>query len=125
MKWVPADKSDIDTAQAAVAAGYPTVAPVLADLIEWLQDYNWPVAQVLASIGRPMIEPIEHVFTTDDKIRKYWMIVCLIENNEALFEHFKSKLIRMATSPTQIEKHEELDEVARDALAKFNIDLNS
>ena len=117
---VPEDKHDLDAANAAVRAGYPAVEPVLDELTEWLQDYNWPVADILApflaSIGKPMIPRIDHVFSTDDDIWKYWMISCLIKKNRDLFKHYKPLLIRIATSPTENEKREELDEVARDAL---------
>ena len=127
MNLVPTHKSDLATAQAAIDAGYPAIAPILADLTEWLQDSNWPVAKklapFLAGIGKPMIEHIDCVFSTNDHIWKYWMIVCLIEESDELLEHYKIDLIRIATNPTQIEKHEELDEVARDALATHNIHL--
>src|SRR5688500_18615540 len=45
---VPRNKHDRKRAAAAIAAGYPAVAPVLPEMLEWLQDMNWPVAQDLA-----------------------------------------------------------------------------
>src|SRR4051794_23281462 len=56
---IPQNKFDLKRAQAAVEVGYPAVAPILPELLEWLQDYNWPVAHILApflaSIGEPLV----------------------------------------------------------------------
>ena len=61
---IPKSKSDLETANRAVAAGYPAVKPVLGELVEWLKDYNWPVAHVLApflaKIGIPLVPHIDH-----------------------------------------------------------------
>ena len=118
---LPSKKNDMEAAYRLVEAGYPAVKPVLSELVEWLQDYNWPVAHVfapfLAKIGKPMIPYIDHVFRTDDMVWKYWMISCLISKNDELFEHYREMLIQCAEHPSPAEKAEELDDVARDALA--------
>jgi hypothetical protein len=79
---IPTSKVDIERAAAAVEAGYPEVAPILGELIGWLQDYNWPVAHVLApflaSIGAPLVPHVWHVLLTDDGVWKYWVIGMLI-----------------------------------------------
>lgn len=117
---VPKSKFDLESANRAVAAGYPAVEPVLADLVEWLQDYNWPVAHVLApflaDIGIPLVPQIDHVFTTNDETWKYWMIVCLISHNDELYEHYKTRLIELAEHPSESDRVDELDEVARELL---------
>ena len=78
---IPNHKSDLASAKAAVSAGHPAVESILPDLIFWLQDYNWPVAKILApflaSIGSPMIPHIDAVFATNDEIWKFWIISCL------------------------------------------------
>jgi hypothetical protein len=123
MELIPKHKSDLATATAAVAAGYPAVEPILEDLMVWLQDYNWPVAEILApflsTIGRPLIRHIDAVFASDDEIWKYWVVVCLIGKNRQLLEHYRLDLERIGHKPTLIEKRNELDEVARDALDSF------
>ena len=117
---IPKSKADLETANRAKAAGYPTVEPVLGELIEWLQDYNWPVAHILApflaEIGTPLIPHIDHVFSTTDETWKYWMIVCLLSHNDDLYEHYKQRLIQFAERPTKNDRHHELDEVARELL---------
>ena len=120
LSLAPKSKSDLETANRAVAVGYPAVKPVLSELVEWLQDYNWPVARVLApflaKIGMPLVPHIDHVFSTTDETWKYWMIVCLISHNDDLYEHYKQKLVQFAEQPTDNDSRHELDEVARNAL---------
>ena len=120
--FIPKHKTDLASAEAAVRAGYPAVEPILPDLISWLQDYNWPVAQILApflaTIGTPMIPHIDSVFATSDDVWKYWMISCLIGESDALFSYYKHEMVRLANQPTEHEHQQELDEVARDAIEK-------
>ena len=122
LSLVPKSKSDLETANRAVAAGYPAVKPVLGELVEWLQDYNWPVAHVLApflaEIGLPLVPHIDHVFSTTDETWKYWVIECLISHNDDLFEQYKQKLIQFAEQPTDGDRYHELDDVARVVLEK-------
>jgi hypothetical protein len=120
---IPKHTHDVERAKAVVAAGYPTVAPVLSRLLEWLQDYNWPVAQILApflaSIGSPLISYIQHILNTDDDVWKYWIISTIVHNSLELATAFKVELQRLAYLPTQRESIEELDDVAREVLEKF------
>ena len=117
---VPKSKFDLDTANLAVAAGYPAVESVLPELVEWLQDFNWPVAHVLApflaEIGLPLIPQIDHVFSTKDETWQYWMIVCLLSHNDDLYEYYKQKLVQLAESPSANDRQHDLDGVARETL---------
>ena len=117
---IPRHKLDLTRAQAAVAAGYPAIAPVLPELLEWLQDYNWPVAHILqpflAGIGLPLAPHLRRILQTDDEVWKYWVIVCLIKESAALQAEFRHELTRLATSPTVRETREELPQVASETL---------
>ena len=119
---LPSSKTDVETARALIGVGYPAVAPVLNELIEWLQDYNWPVAKVLApflaGIGLPLVPHIDRVLSSDDETWKYWIIVCLLSENETLFLHYRDQLVQLAENPSANDQHHELDDVARDALIK-------
>jgi Domain of unknown function (DUF5071) len=118
---LPRHKCDCERAQAIIALGYPAVAPVLRDLLEWLQDCNWPVshsiAPFLASVGEPVVPLIREVFRGNDDIWKYWCIERLIMGfPRTLAEEFRPELQRFAFHPTKQERSEELDERARAAL---------
>ena len=86
---VPRHKSDLEWADTAVGAGYPAVDPILGELLEWLQDYNWPVAHVLApflsGIG-PVPSIVEHIRTilaSDDNIWKYYLLSTVVSRWDA------------------------------------------
>lgn len=120
---IPRHKSDLDRANAAVAAGFPKVAPILPDLLKWLKDINWPVAHVLspflASIGTPLIPHIKHILETDDEIWQYWIILLIIKDSPDVATTFRIELERLAKAPTERETKEELNEVAQEVLQKY------
>jgi hypothetical protein len=120
---VPQHKSDIQRAHAAVAAGYPAVEPVLGDLLTWLQDMNWPVAQVLApflaTIGLPLASHVRAVLDGDDLVWKYWIVRAVLGVSRPLAQAFRADIERVARSPTESEASEEIDEVARDVLLTY------
>lgn len=118
---LPRDKCDIDHVHAIVALGYPAVAPVLPDLLEWLRDCNWPVsfpiADFLATLPEQMAPLIWDVLRGDDDIWKYWCIARLISAMPTqIAEQFRAELTRLVERPTTAERGEELNEVAEDAL---------
>ena len=116
---VPKDKLDIETAQLASRAGFPAVEPVLYELLEWIQDCNWPVARelfpFLASIGEPLAPHIRRVFAGDDYIWQYW-ICGLFRESPTLYSIFRAEIHRIASSPTAEERTNELDERCLDVI---------
>ena len=118
---LPKDKCDVAGARAIVGLGYPAVAPVLPELLEWLQDCKWPVSrpisEFLVTIPEAVAPLVWDVLRGDDDIWKYWCIVCLIGRMPAgVAGQFREELTRLAERPTVAERLEELDEVAREAL---------
>lgn len=119
--FVPANKFDSNAARNAHALGYPAVEPILPDLLQWLQDMNWPVAGQIAGlvvpIGAPLAPHVRRVLDSGDDGWKYWIISCVIGENVDLFAFFKPDLERIATAPTEGEHREGVDEQAREVLA--------
>jgi hypothetical protein len=118
---LPRNKSDEERVRALIALGYPAVAPVLPDLLEWLQDGNWPISRPIAdfflSIGEPVLPLIDAVLRGPDATWKYWCIQRLIARlPPTLAAGFRPELERLAQRPTGDEQSEELYDVARDAL---------
>ena len=68
---MPGSKSETDKAAKLVAVGYPGVEPVLAEMLEWVEDATWPVAQVflpfLARIGAPLVPHVRYVLQSQDE----------------------------------------------------------
>jgi hypothetical protein len=120
---VPTSKFDIAAAERAVALGWPGVKPVISELLEWIQDLNWPVAHTLApflaSIGRPLAPYLRPIFEGDDEVWKYWVIDAVLANSpDELVEEFTPLRIRIADHPTPGERAEQLDQVAAAALGR-------
>ena len=119
---LPRHKCDSERVRAVVALGYPRVAPVLPDLLVWLQDANWPisgsVARFLASIGEPVFPFVREVFAGSDGIWKYWCIDLFVRAlPRAGAEAFRPDLQRLAFHPTAEDHTQEVDERAQEALA--------
>jgi len=122
---LPQHKRDYEGAHAIVALGYPAVAPVLPELLEWLQDGNWPIshsiARLLAAIGEPIVPHVRRVFASADGSWKYWCIVRLVRwLPPEVAETLRPDLQRLAYHPTADDRSEEVDEQAREALAWLN-----
>ena len=119
---IPQNKFDTDRAEQAVAAGYPAVELILPELLKWIQDSNWPVARVLApflgSIGTPLIPHIQKILATDDNIWKYWTLTYLVQDSPDVAAALREDLQRYADSPTDEERAEGLDELARTILQR-------
>jgi hypothetical protein len=116
---IPKHKSDSETVQLVIKAGYPEVEPVLYELLEWLQDMNWPIAwelyPFLSTIGIPLAPSIRRVFQTDDYT---WQrnVSRLFSDSKELYELFREQIIRIAKSPTSEEKLDDVDEVCLEAI---------
>jgi hypothetical protein len=121
---VPRYKHDVERAEAAIKAGYPKVAPILPDLLEWLQDMNWtvakPLAPFLASIGEPLIPHIRDILKTDDNIWKYWVLSYVVAESTELAKAFRPELERFVKSPSEDERAEGLNEIALEILERLN-----
>lgn len=120
---LPTDKIDTDCAEALIRLGYPKVEPVLAELLEWMQDFNWPVAQTLrpflAEIGAPLAPYVRTIYETDDGLWKYWVTICIVAESPGLTLALIPELERMATSPTEDECKEKVDILSQNILARL------
>jgi hypothetical protein len=119
---LPIDKMDTEAASKVVAIGFPGVEPVLPKLLEWLQDMNWPVAQVLqpflASVGAPLAVHIRAVLATDDDVWKYWVVQGVVGESMQLMHALKPELERLAHSPTDGEAEEGVSELSAQIIKK-------
>lgn len=107
-----ADKFDTRAAEAVVAMGNAAVP----GLLEWVQDLNWPVAQVLApflaSAGGVMVPGIRQILFSNDDTWK-WSVLCgVVAKSPELTELLRPELERLASSPTSGERSEGLDHIA-------------
>src|SRR5262245_30801231 len=120
-KLLPKGKLDIERATALVSIGYPAVAPILSDLLEWLQDGNWPVAHVigpfLASIGKPLTEEVRRILQSQDHLWKYWILLDVVAHSPELATALHPELVKIAEGDTVDEDEKEVKEVVKEILS--------
>ena len=120
---LPHSKSDTDRAHAVVSLGYPAITPIVPGVLDWLQDINWPVAQIfapfLASIGAELAPYVRVVLETNDDVWKYYLIQAVVGTSPELAKLLKPELERIAQNPTPSERHEEVNDVALEALGQL------
>lgn len=121
---VPVGKSEVDKAAALVQLGYPAVEPVMPQILEWLQDLNWPVGRVfqpfLARIGQPLAPYICAIFSGDDDVWKYNLLQAVVRQSPELARALRPELERVAANPSTGESKEEVDQVAVEILEAIN-----
>lgn len=118
---LPHHKQDCRRAEALVSLGYPAVAPVLPELMTWIQDMNWPVAYMvvapfLRSIGAPLIPEIRRVLQTDDETWKYWVLNDLVRDSREVAFELEQTLSELANREPKDEAEAALQEIAREIL---------
>jgi hypothetical protein len=123
MNIVPANKSDLDACNNLMQASDEEVKEKIIELLEWVQDINWPVAshvcERLKNIGSPLVEPVRKILLGSDEVWKYWVISNLLSNASTETTCLlKGELEKIANNPTETERFEEVNLVAREVLSK-------
>lgn len=121
---IPKDKGDTETAEQLKNYSFEDIEPIIPDLLEWLQDMNWPVArpisEYLVSVADKITSHILAVLQDDDELWKYWMVVVFGNASERPDDLLMNEFKRMANHPTQSEIRDEVNEVALDVLKRWN-----
>jgi hypothetical protein len=115
---IPKDKHDIQRAENLKNYSYSELKPIIPELLEWLQDLNWPVAKPVSEYLKCITENISleilDVLRTNDAVWKYWTISIFgkITNDQLV----RNEIIRIATNPTKGEITEEVDKIANEII---------
>lgn len=112
----PRDKHDLERVALLVAAGPEAAKPILAELLGWLQDMNWPVAPPLAdflvTVGEPLLPHLRQVLSSGDDMWIYGVL-------QHVVAHLPAALIReLAGSLHHLASAAENDIVALRILAQ-------
>ena len=103
-------KSDFESVEKIVMKGYPAIKPILAELLEWIQDLNWPIADNIAtflvSIGMDIIPEIKKILDGRDHIWQYSCLCVVEEIGKDAISIFDKELKRIRDNPTKAEKAE-------------------
>lgn len=121
---IPRTKMDYERVELLKSAPKEKVVPILPELLEWLQDMNWPIAKdiedLVAKYEEYLLPHILAVLKTTDGSWKYFLLHGLINrlSNKNLSE-LKPELLRMRFKPTKDEEHEELNEIIDELLSRI------
>ncbi|THF78463.1 DUF5071 domain-containing protein [Cohnella fermenti] len=121
---VPKHKSDFDRINDLKKLSLDQIRPILPDLLEWLQDINWPIAieveEILIGFQEELVPHLKNIFNVVDGQWKYFLLYGLIKRlpDEVLVE-LKEDLERMLYYPTRDEIDEELDDILKKLLQRI------
>lgn len=118
---IPKDKLDIETAEKLKQYSYEEIKPIIPNLLEWIQDMNWPVAPTVAeyliTISENLTNEIIEILNGKDEMWKYWTIeVFAIQSEREMHPKVFEIVNRIANYPTSTEKESEVDDQAIRAL---------
>jgi hypothetical protein len=81
-RLLPRDKNDAESATALVALGYPTVAPVLPQMLDWLKAGGSPVEggvrEFFASLGAPAVPAAQKALASRNEALKYSVLMHVV-----------------------------------------------
>ncbi|MGW9570914.1 DUF5071 domain-containing protein [Paenibacillus terrae] len=120
---IPRDKDDFERVGLLKKQSIEKLKPILPELLEWLQDGNWPVAEpienVLLNFEEELIPYIRRIFRTNDGCWKYFLLHGLIRKlPDYTLKELKADLNRMLNAPTEDEKQEELNDILIELLER-------
>ncbi|MDR9747075.1 DUF5071 domain-containing protein [Paenibacillus taichungensis] len=123
-EWLPRDKHDYEAVRKLSELSNEELRDIIPELMEWLQDGNWPIARsvedLLLRFGEELIPHIQNVFKTKDPQWEYFMLTGLISRLPSRYLIvLKVDLERILKNPTEDEMLEELDEVIVPLLKKI------
>jgi hypothetical protein len=120
---MPCSKTETDKASKLVALGYPAVEPVMGEILEWVEDANWPVATVflpfLARIGAPIVPHVRYVLKSQDEQWKRVVLDHIVGESGDLAHGLSVDLQRLTNSPTEAERDEGLHTTAAELFRKY------
>jgi len=120
---IPKDKLDIETAEKLKQFSYEEVKPIIPNLLEWIQDMNWPVSRVIAdyliTISEYLTSDIIDILNGKDEMWKYWTIgVFGIYSEKPLQPEVKEIINRISYNPSFEEIENKVNIQAINALNK-------
>ena len=120
---VPRDKLDNSGIETLKTINADEIEPILGQLLEWIQDINWPVAQelfhVLPRFHIKLVPHIKAVLNSHDDIWKCW-VLCLIKELPAeTVVLFLPEIKRVSEQPTTGEVEKGASKYAAEVVEMF------
>jgi len=117
---IPKDKSDFSHVEELRNINIDDCEPIIWNLLEWIQDMNWPIAKEMISIlprfQNKLIPHIRAVFQTEDVIWKYWVLDLVKMLPIETASQLRDDIERLVFNANPEEKNEEVDIKASEVL---------
>ncbi|WP_311950805.1 DUF5071 domain-containing protein [Mucilaginibacter terrae] len=95
---IPKNKFDESGIEELKKLSFEQIKPIVPNLLEWLQDMNWPVASYIADILKPFINKITPeivaILKSDDVMWKYWILGLIRQTNDPLILMELEKIVK-------------------------------
>lgn len=116
---VPKNKYDVSNIDKLYSLTDEEMKLIVYDLLEWIQDYNWPVAQELVPLLKEREDIIfpymSDILRGDDFMWKYWIMDLII--SDFSIEHknaLKDDILVLINDPDIDEDTESIREIAKE-----------
>ncbi|MDN4600636.1 DUF5071 domain-containing protein [Paenibacillus sp. F6_3S_P_1C] len=121
---LPRDKHDLERVEQLKTESLENLRLILPELLEWLQDGNWPISDpiedILINFQYELIPYIREILDTNDVGWKYFLLDGLVRKlPDNILRELEQDLRRIINRPTKDEKTEEVDEIAREILERL------
>lgn len=122
-KLLPKNKHDDSNIDKLYNLTDDEIKPIIYDLLEWLQDYNWPIAQQIEKVlilRENLVFPyISSILNGNDVMWKYWIMLYLIPNfSEEHKQSLKYEILKFINDSKTDEDTEDLREAAIECYEK-------
>lgn len=118
-KLIPKHKHDQEVIAGLKKLSFEQFEPIIPELLEWLQDANWPIARPVADILKPfadrIVPEIIKILKTNDGMWKLWVLGYLARSTTDPL--LLNEIERIAKFPSRDEIE---DEVNLEAIAILN-----
>jgi len=106
---IPKNKHDHNVIAGLRELSFEQLRPIIPELLEWMQDMNWPIGRPIADILKPFVDRIApeiiKIFNTNDGLWKLWVLTNLTA--DATDPALLNEIQRIAKFPTRDEIEEE------------------
>jgi len=111
---IPKHKDDQKVIKPLKKLSFEQLKPIIPQLLEWLQDMNWPIARPVADILEPFADRITseliEILRTNDGMWKYWILLNLAKNTQDAL--LLKEIERIAKFPSEDEIYDEVNLIA-------------
>jgi hypothetical protein len=120
---IPKDKFDEEAAKKLLQYSYEEIKPIVPQLLEWIQDGHWPVAEhvrkFLKTIHSNITPEIILILKDNDEQWKYQCIRTFGFNAKDIL--LKKEIERIALSPTQGEIEDDVHVIALETMNSWQV----